>query len=116
MGKIFQSLYEQQRHPDAVTAYAELKKLDQRQGSPAVAQNLLTLYRLNQGPIAVTLENKREVFLPVDGIQPGKNVYPWAVKKDAIESFLSARPEKRDELLDLRSVVKRGTAEDIPWT
>ena len=113
VGKIFQSLYEQQRHPDAVTAYAELKQLDQRQGSPAVTQNLLNLYRLNQGPIAVTLENKREAFLPVGEVQPGKNVYPWAVKKDAIESFLSAEPEKRDELLDLRSVVKRATAEEI---
>ena len=89
VGKIFQSLYEQQRHPDAVTAHAELKQLDRREGSPAVTQNLLTLYRLNQGPIAVTLENMRDAFLPVDGVQPGKNVYPWAVKKDAIESFFS---------------------------
>ncbi|MGI9167004.1 MAG: zincin-like metallopeptidase domain-containing protein [Pyrinomonadaceae bacterium] len=113
VGKIFQGLYEQQRHPQALKAYFELEQLDRRLGSPASTHNLLTLYRLNQGPIATTLDNKREAFLPVDGVQPGKNVYPWPVKKDEIESFFSARPEKREELLDLRTVVRRATAENI---
>src|SRR6185436_16763279 len=48
VGKIFQSLYEKQRHPQALTAYRELVQLDKRGSSPAT-QNLLTLYRLNQG-------------------------------------------------------------------
>ncbi len=113
VGKIFQGLYEKQRHPQALKAYGELEQLDRRMGSPAPTQNLLTLYRLNQGPIATTLENKREAFLPVDGVQPGKNVYPWAVTKDEIESFLSSRPQKREELLDLRTVVRRATADNI---
>src|SRR5438876_12110175 len=106
VGKIFQSIYEDQRHLHALSSYRDLVQLDKRDGSTAATQNLLTLYRLNQGPIATTLENKREAFLPVDGVQPGKNVYPWGVKKEEIETYLAAHPEKRDEILGLRTVVK----------
>jgi zincin-like metallopeptidase len=112
VGKIFQRLYEDQRHPQALSASANLARLDKRPGSPQSTQNLLTLYRLNQGPIATTLENKREPFLPVDGVEPGKNVYPWGVKKEEIEAYLTAHPERRVEILGLRTVVRRATAEN----
>ncbi|HEY9284179.1 MAG TPA: hypothetical protein VIP46_12060, partial [Pyrinomonadaceae bacterium] len=107
VGKIFQELYEQQRHARALPARDELQLADRRLGSPAATQNLLTLYRLFQGPIATTLENRREPFLDVDPVVPGKNVYPWGVKKEEIEAFLAAHPERRDSILDLRSVVRR---------
>ncbi len=107
VGKIFQRLFEQQRHPQALTAYRNLVQLDTRTGSSAATQNLLTLYRLNQGPIATTLDNKREAFLPVDDVKPGKNVYPWGVKKEELDAFLSTRPEKRDRILNLRTVVRK---------
>jgi hypothetical protein len=66
----------------------------------------LTLYRLNQGPIATTLENKREPFLPVEGVQAGKNVYPWGVKKEELEAFIAQHPEQRERFMDLRSRVR----------
>ena len=72
VGNIFQGLYEHQREARALTSYRDLVQLDKRLGSPVATQNLLTLYRLNQGPIATTLENKREPFLPVDGVEPGR--------------------------------------------
>jgi hypothetical protein len=112
VGKIFQSLYEKQRHPQALNAYRELLQLDKRGPSPAT-QNLLTLYRLNQGPIATTLENKREPFLPVDPVEPGKNMYPWAVKKEDIENDLAAHPEQRDAIMGIRTVVRRATLENL---
>lgn len=112
-GKIFQSLYEKQRHPQALSSFANLAQLDKRIGSPAATQNLLTLYRLFQGPIATTLENKREPFLPVDGVQPGKNVYPWGVKKEEIDADLAAHPEQRDEVLGLRTVVRATTQQNL---
>ena len=113
VGKIFQGLYEKQRHPSALTSFANLAQLDKRMGSPAATQNLITLYRLFQGPIATTLENKREPFLPVDAVQPGKNVYPWGVKKEEIETYLAAHPEKRDEILGLRTVVKSANSLNV---
>ncbi|MGI8837787.1 MAG: zincin-like metallopeptidase domain-containing protein [Pyrinomonadaceae bacterium] len=113
VGKIFQSLYEKQRHPEAVTSYRGLAQLDKRMGSNTATQNLLTLYRLNQGPIATTLENKREAFLPVEGIQPGKNVYPWAVKKADVDAELAAHPELRNKILHLRSVVRAATQQNL---
>jgi hypothetical protein len=112
VGKIFQSLYEKQRHPQALNAYRELLQLDKR-GPSRATQNLLTLYRLNQGPIATTLENKREPFLPVDPVEPGKNMYPWAVKKEDIENDLAAHPEQRDAIMGIRTVVRRATLENL---
>ena len=98
-GQIFQKLYEEQRHPKALESYRALVQLDKRTGSTPATQNLLTLYRLFQGPIATTLENKREPFLPVDPLQPGKNVYPWGIAKEAVDP-------NRADLLDLRTVVR----------
>ena len=113
VGKIFQSLYEQQRHPEARAAFQELLALDKRTGSTPTTQNLLTLYRLNQGPIATTLENKREPFLPVDGVKPGKNMYPWGVTKEEVEAFLTANPDQRESILDLRTAVRLSTAQNL---
>ncbi|HEY0005864.1 MAG TPA: zincin-like metallopeptidase domain-containing protein [Pyrinomonadaceae bacterium] len=107
VGKIFQHLYEQQRHAQSLSAERELRQLDQRAGSPQSTQNLLMLYRLNQGPIAATLENKREPFLPVEPSRPEKNMYPAGVTKEELEAFLLKHPEKRDSILDLRTVVHR---------
>lgn len=107
VGKIFQSIYEDQRHKQALSSLRNLQALDRSFVSKVpIVLNLLTLYRLNQGPIATTLENKREPFLLVDPVVPGKNMYPWGVKKEEIESFLAAHPEKRDEIMNLRSVVR----------
>ena len=113
VGRLFQSLFEQQRHSQAEAAHKKLLQLDTRTGSSAATQNLLRLYRLNQGPIATTLENKREPFLPVDDVKPGKNVYPWGVKKEELDEFLSAYPGKRDGILHLRTVVRKVTPANI---
>ncbi|HUS11423.1 MAG TPA: zincin-like metallopeptidase domain-containing protein [Pyrinomonadaceae bacterium] len=113
VGRIFQSLYEEQRHPQALTAYNDLMQLVARNGPSAATENLLTLYRLSQGPIVTTLENKREPFLPVDGIEPGKNVYPWEVKKQTIEEFLATNPDERECVFDIRGVVKTSTTQNV---
>jgi Zincin-like metallopeptidase len=115
-GQIFQKLYEQQRHPEALASYRALEQLDKRTGSTPATQNLLTLYRLSQGPIATTLENKREPFLPVDPTKPGKNVYPWGITKEQIEQALASpggQANKRDKVLDLRSVVRLVNAKNL---
>lgn len=107
VGKIFQRLYEEQRHPQALSALNNLQLLDQKLGTSQATQNLLTLYRLNQGPIATTLDNKREAFLPVNLSGPERNVYPPGLKKEMIAGFLAEHPEKQDELMHSRQVVRR---------
>ncbi|MGH9908673.1 MAG: hypothetical protein ACRD8U_24195, partial [Pyrinomonadaceae bacterium] len=79
VGRIFQSLYERQRHIEALSSYQQLVQLEKRSGSTPATQNLFMLHRLFQGPIATTLENTREPFLSVAPVKPGKNVYPWGV-------------------------------------
>ncbi|HMG73461.1 MAG TPA: zincin-like metallopeptidase domain-containing protein [Pyrinomonadaceae bacterium] len=113
VGKIFQGIYEDQRHIQALPSSRDLLQLDKRTGSAPATQNLVFLYRLFQGPIATTLENKREPFLPVDPVVPGKNMYPWGVKKEEIETFLTTHPEKRDEIMDLRTVVRINTRNTV---
>ena len=114
VGQIFQKLYEQQRHPEALTSYRALEQMNKQNGGAPATQNLMTLYRLFQGPIATTLENKREPFLPVEPLKPGKNMYPWGITKEEVEAFLnSAGPEKRKELLDLRTVVRAANVKNL---
>ena len=116
VGRVLQKLYEEQRHPEAISSYQALQQFDKQTGSSSSTQNLMTLYRLNQGPIATTLENKREPFLSVDAPAPGKNVYPWNVTREEIEQWLVTVPDndqRRAELLDLRSVVRRASLQNV---
>lgn len=112
-GEIFQSLFEEQLHPQAAAAYAALQALDRRLGSPEATRNLLTLYRINLGPIAATLDNKRERFLPVDPGDPGRNVYPRGIEKAEVEAWLAAHPEDAEAILGIRTVVRRTEAENL---
>ena len=112
-GEIFQALFEQQTHVQALSSHRALQELDQRLSSPESTQNLLTLYRLSQGPIIDTLENERAAFLPVELPPPGKSFYPWGITKEEVEAFLGAHPERRAALLDLRSVVRRADRESL---
>jgi hypothetical protein len=113
VGQIFQELYEQQRNRHALSSERDLEQLDRRLASPTATQNLLTLYRLFQGPVATTLENRREPFLPVEMTPPGQNMYPWGITRQEVEAFLAAHPEKRDSILDLRTVVLRATTDNL---
>ncbi|HEV2861141.1 MAG TPA: hypothetical protein VGX48_09055 [Pyrinomonadaceae bacterium] len=112
VGRIFQSVFEEQRHARALESHASLAALDRRLGSPQSTKNLLTLYRLFQGPIATTLENKREPFLPVELTPPGAAMYGGATK-DEIEAFLAAHPDRRDAILDSRTAVRRATPANL---
>jgi hypothetical protein len=107
VGTIFQDLYELQRHRGALTARAALTK-----AADASSRDLLTLYRLYQGPIATTLENTREPFLAVDAAPPGKNVYPWDLTEKEFRSYVAAHPDDRS-LTHLRHVVRRAAAASI---
>ncbi len=115
VGRIFQRLYEEQRDPEALSSFSALQQLDRKNSSPAATRNLLLLYRLNQGPIATTLDNKREPFLPVEAPQPGKNMYPRGVTRENIESYLAAaqNSEARAEILDGRTVVRLASSANI---
>lgn len=80
VGKIFQTVYEEQRHERAAESHAALVALDRRLGSPQSTRNLLDIYRLFQGPVATTLENRREAALPVELPVPGQAMYGGATK------------------------------------
>jgi hypothetical protein len=103
VGAIIQELYEEQKHVDAPAARALVASIDK---TPRDEQ-LRALYRLFQGPIANTLENKRESFLGTRPVAPGKTMYPWGIEAAEIDAFLAAHPERRDALLAPRTVVRR---------
>ncbi|HEX8617154.1 MAG TPA: NUDIX hydrolase [Thermoanaerobaculia bacterium] len=113
VGAIMQRLYETTRHAEARPALDKLRVLDVSLGQPKRTQNLLDLYRLNNGPIASTLDNKREAFLPVSPQTPARNVYPQDATREEIDAFLAANPALRDEILGERTVVRRATKTNI---
>lgn len=113
VGKIFQDLYELQRHPQSVEARKVLELLDKKTGSTATTQNLLTIYRLNQGPIGTTIDGKREPFVLVAPAPAGGGMYPADSTKGEIDAYLNANPKMRDSILGSRTVVRRSTLPNL---
>jgi hypothetical protein len=102
VGRIFQDVYEMQRHRNALTVRAALSRRTDAHG-----RSLYTLYRLNQGPVATTLDNQREPVVAIAEAPPGKNVYPWDLSRSELDAYLAAHPAERARLTGLRSVVRR---------
>ncbi len=111
-GAIIQRLYETSLHHEGPAALRELRNLHEHLGQPAHTGKLLDLHRLFKGPIATTLDNRREPFLPVSPELPGRNFYPVDATRDEIDAYLAARQPDPD-LLGLRTLVRRTTAEDL---
>ena len=113
VGLIFQDIYEEQRHRGSLQVRAALEQANRaRVMRPADAARL-TLYRLFQGPIATTLDNRREPFVAVEPAPPGRNVYPWGLTRAELDSYLAAHPARRAELTHVRSVVRRADAASL---
>jgi hypothetical protein len=102
-GAIVQTLYERQTHAQADEARALIAALPAGTARDETQQ----LYRLFKGPIATTLDNERAAFVPVRPVQPAKGFYPDGLTREELDPWLAAHPERRDELLDARSVVRR---------
>jgi hypothetical protein len=109
-GIIFNGLYEDSMHPDALSSLRALQALD-----PGDEQSnaLLDLYYLFRGPIATTLDNKRVPFLPVTDEQPGKNVYPPGMRTEDLDALLQARPDLAADLLAVRTVVRESNQQNL---
>jgi len=112
-GEIIHGLYEKQRHAQAHEAKQTLIELHEQSGKTAATQNLLDLFYLSKGPIATTLDNERLPFVPVSEEHPGKNMYPAGLQRDEIDAYLSTHPAEAAAILDLRTVVRRASAENI---
>jgi hypothetical protein len=112
-GFILQKLYEDQTHHQALAAYDRLRVIDVQSGQSKATQNLLQLYRLNQGPVANTLTNAREPFLPVSPQIPGRNMYPVDATRGEIDAYMEANPWARADILDERTVVRRATKTNL---
>ena len=102
-GRIFQELYEDQNHPDAIWARRSVQA-----GSDAAL-----LYRLYQGPIGTNGTNQRVPFLAVRPEGPGRNVYPLDLLAAEMDAYLQAHPTERADLLNVRTVVRRATADNL---
>jgi hypothetical protein len=102
VGRIFQTVFEAQRHRGALQAREALAGRTDPHG-----RNLGTLYTLFGGPIATTLDNRREPFVAMENAPPGKNVYPWDLTKTEFDAYLAAHPAERASLTEVRSVVRR---------
>ena len=112
-GRIFQDLYEDQRHLHAQQMRRVLRVRQGAHGRDSAYAEIADLYRLFQGPIATNLENRREPFMAVDQAPPGKNVYPWDLTRTELEAYLAANPGAREALSNPLSVVRRADARSL---
>lgn len=113
VGRIFQDIYEEQRHRDAPRVRTLLEQEGRARTPSRDGAARLTLYRLFQGPIATTLDNRRVPFVAVPDAPPGKNVYPWDLTRAEWDAYLAAHPEAQAELTHARSVVRRADAASL---
>ncbi len=102
-GRIFQELYEDQNHPDAIWARARLPD-----GSPEAV-----LYRLYQGGVGTNGSNQRAPFMAVRPELPGRNVYPIDMAAGELDAYLAGHAAERAQLLDVRTVVRRATEANL---
>ncbi len=102
-GQIFQELYEDQNHPDAIWARGRL----------TAQSDTALLYRLYQGPVGTNSSNQRVPFMLVRPELPGRNVYPLDLRAGELDAYLGSHPDERADLLDVRTVVRRATAENV---
>lgn len=112
VGALAERLYEDALHPEALSAAARLDSLTARLGA-AGTSHLRDLYRISQGPIATTLDNRRVAFMPVAPEPPTRNVYPAGATREEIEAFLERHPDRRGTLLAERTVVRRATRANL---
>lgn len=104
-GERMHRLYLLQRHPQALQA------ADYLAAHPELRSEN-DLFGLNAGPIATTLDNRREAFLSVSPETPARNLYPAGTTREVMDAFLAAHPDRREELLDDRAVVWAATPEN----
>jgi len=102
-GERLHALYLDQGHPQARAAMEVLSRADGR-------QDLKDLFRIMKGPVATTLSNDRAAFLNTQPDVATKNIYPSSATKADLEAFMDANPDRKDDLLHLRSVVRSATA------
>lgn len=105
-GERLNRVYMSQRHPQALAA------ADYLAAHPEL-RNARDLFRLSIGPIATTLDNTREPFLTVSPETPARNMYPEGMTQAVMDAYLAAHPERRDELLDDRTVVWAASSENL---
>jgi hypothetical protein len=113
VGEIMHRLYLDQRHPESLAALEDLERLVEAGDAELPAARLLDLYRIFKGPIATTVENERIPFVPVSPERPGKNVYPEDVEREDLRAFFDGKPDLRQRILDVRSVIRRATAASV---
>ncbi len=104
-GERMHQLYMAQRHPQALAAAQFVAEHPELTG-------VRDLFRLNAGPIATTLDNTREPFLTVSPETPARNMYPAGMTRATMDAFIAAHPERRETLLDDRTVVVDATEEN----
>ncbi|MCP4271357.1 MAG: NUDIX hydrolase [Gammaproteobacteria bacterium] len=110
VGVIFNRLYEDSIHPQALDSLQKLKALDNG-GEHTTA--LLDIYYRSKGPITTTLDNRRVAIIPVAPEEPGKNVYPQGMTNEILDPYLQVNPDRAARLLNLRTVVRSNNEKNI---
>lgn len=105
-GERMHLLYLDQKHPQARAARELLDNHPER-------QHLNDLFRMMRGPIATTLDNRREAFLNVAPETPGKTMYPQDATREGVDEWLAENPDRLDDIMHLRAVVQTAEPRNV---
>ncbi len=109
-GRLLHEMYLDSKHPQALDAARELDAAEADDPRMAALSQLFYMFR---GPVATTLDNRRESFLPVAAEEPGRNVYPGGLTRAPLEALIARRPELEPDLMGLRTVVREASDANI---
>ena len=112
-GRIINDLYELQLHGQSAAAKQALLELNESTDRSPATVNLLDLWHLSHGPIVTTLDNARLAFVPAAAERPGRNFYPSDLTREEFDSYLEQNSDDADLLLDLRTIVRRASEENL---
>ena len=113
VGEVMQRVYETSRHARARAVRAHLASVEVDASEAERLEQLRTLYRLFQGPIATTRSGEHEPFAPVSPYEPGRNVYPSGASAEALSTWAAANPAAG--ILDVRTVVRQRSLESLTF-
>ena len=104
-GARLHSLYLEQIHPQG-------RDIEAKIFDPAVRQDLQDLFYMNESPVVTTLENDRVRFLNASPQTSAGQIYPPNTKREDLDAFFAAHPDRKNEIMDLRAVVMSATPEN----
>jgi len=113
VGEIFERLYEDANHVDALRVKEHLAVYEPSgEEETAHLAALRDLYAMFKGPLVWNLDGERDLLGPIAPYDARRNIHPPEVDADRVRAFAEAHPDSGD-VLGTRTLIRARTAEAL---